>query len=120
MRVSLIKEFRFEASHRLNHLGPDHPCHNLHGHSYRVEVEVSGVVDTATGFLIDYGELKKLIGPIIDRLDHKHLNDIEDLQITTTEHLAKWLWDRIQPLLPILSRITVFETASSRCEYRGE
>lgn len=120
MKVRLSKQFFFEASHRLEHLGKDHPCYNLHGHSYRVEVEVYGDVDEKTGFLIDYADIKKAAGPIIDQLDHTHLNDIKGLELTTTEFIARWLWQRIQPDLPILSKIIIYETAKTRCEYAGD
>ena len=120
MKVRLSKDFRFEASHRLQHLPKEHPCHNMHGHSYRVEIEVYGEVDPATGFLVDYGEIKKAAQPAIEALDHSHLNDVEGLDITTTELLAKWLWDRIRPELVSLSKITVFETPTTKCVYEGE
>ena len=120
MKVRLSKQFFFEASHRLEHLGPEHPCYNLHGHSYRVEVEVYGDVAEKTGFLIDYADIKKIAQPIVDRLDHTHLNDVEDLKLTSTEFIARWLWERIQPNLSTLSKIIIYETAKTRCEYAGE
>lgn len=120
MKVRLSKMFRFEASHRLDHLPTEHPCHHLHGHSYKVEVEVYGEVNPETGFLIDYADIKRVVNPIVKQLDHKHLNDIDDLEMTSTEYIARWLWERIMPELPILSRITIFETGTSKCEYTGE
>ena len=120
MRVRLTKGFHFDASHRLDNLSEDHPCYHLHGHSYRVDVEVEGEVDAKTGFLIDYADIKKTVAPIIDQLDHKHLNDIAGLELTSTEYICAWLWARIKPQLPILSKITIYETGSSKCEYTGE
>ncbi len=120
MKVKLTKMFRFEASHCLDHLPKSHPCYKLHGHSYKIVVEVYGEVDTVTGFLIDYGDLKKIVQPIINRLDHKHLNEIEDLHYTSSEYLAKWLWDKIKPQISVLNRILVYETESTSCEYSGE
>ena len=120
MKVRLTKGFHFEASHRLDHLSTDHPCYNLHGHSYRVVIEVAGEVNPKTGFLIDYADIKKAVLPIIDQLDHKHLNDIEDLELTSTEYICAWLWRHIKPNLPILTKITIHETGSNSCEYTGE
>ncbi|UCC43759.1 MAG: 6-carboxytetrahydropterin synthase QueD [Candidatus Zixiibacteriota bacterium] len=120
LKVSLTTRFRFEASHRLEHLPASHPCHNLHGHSYEVGVEVSGEVDEATGFLIDYSDLARIAGPVVRQLDHKHLNDVEGLDITSSEHIARWLWVRIKEKLPILSKITIYETGDCSCEYSGE
>jgi 6-pyruvoyltetrahydropterin/6-carboxytetrahydropterin synthase len=120
MKVRLTKEFRFEASHRLAHLPEDHPCYRLHGHGYRVEIEVYGEVDPETGFLLDYGDLKKIVQPVIAQLDHHHLNDIDGIQTTSAEHIVFWLWQAIKPKLPLLSRIVLHETGSTSCEYRGE
>ena len=120
MIVKLTKNFSFEASHRLDHLPQDHACYNLHGHSYRVRVEVTGEVNEKTGFLLDYADLKKIIKPVIKQLDHKHLNDVAGLEITSTEHICRWLWERLKPNLPILSKITIFETDSTSCEYTGQ
>jgi 6-pyruvoyltetrahydropterin/6-carboxytetrahydropterin synthase len=52
-------------------------------------------------------------------LDHFYLNEIEGLSNPTAEMLAKWLWDRIKPALPLLAAIKVYETCTSECEYRG-
>lgn len=120
MKVRLSKEFRFEASHRLSHLPPDHPCYRLHGHSYKIEVEVYGPVNEQTGFLIDYADLKAVVDPVINELDHRHLNDIDGLPLPSSEHIARWLWEKIRPNLSIISRISVFETATTRCDYTGE
>jgi len=48
------------------------------------------------------------------------LNDIEGLQISTAENLSRWIWDKVKPQLPILTKIAVFETESTSCEYCGE
>ena len=117
MQVKLAKTFRFEAAHRVQQLPSQHPCHEMHGHGYRVVIEISGEVDETTGFLLDYGDVKKAVAPIIEKLDHSCLNDIEDLKFTTSEYLCRWLWDRIKPELPLLSKITIYETDTTSCEY---
>ncbi len=120
MKVALSQQFVFDASHQLTHLPKDHPCHNLHGHTYAVVVEVAGEVDNDSGFLIDYREIYRVVKPLIDQLDHRHLNDVAGLEKPTTEIIAKWLWDRIAPALPVLSKISISETPFTRCEYRGQ
>ncbi len=120
MKVRLTKEFRFDASHRLEQLPPEHPCHRLHGHGYRVEIEVYGEVDSKTGFLMDYGDLKRIVRPVIDQLDHQHLNDIPGIGTSSAEHIAHWLWLHLKPQIPQLSRIILHESDSSSCEYAGE
>lgn len=69
--MEICKEFTFEASHVLpHHKGK---CANLHGHSWKLTVYVRGPVDTETGMVVDYGDIKSSIQPIIDDLDHAHL-----------------------------------------------
>jgi len=69
--MEICKEFTFEASHVLpHHKGK---CSNLHGHSWKLTVYVRGPVDTETGMVVDYGDIKSSIQPIIDELDHAHL-----------------------------------------------
>ena len=120
MKVKLSVSFRFEASHKLSHLAPSHPCHNLHGHSYEAEVEVTGKVNPETGFLLDYADIRALLKPIISQLDHTHLNDVPGLEMPTTELIAQWLWQRIKVKLPVISKITIRETPFTCCEYWGE
>jgi len=120
MRVRLSKTFHFEAAHFLPTFPEGHKCRRLHGHSFRFEVVVEGEVDPAKGYLLDYGDIKKAADPIVRRLDHYHLNEIEGLENPTSEVLARWIWERLRPALPMLAAILVYETCSSSCEYRGE
>lgn len=117
--VELVKDFRFEAAHYLPRLPEGHKCRRMHGHSFRGEIAVRGPVDPHTGWLIDFGELKNVVRPIVDRLDHYLLNDIPGLDNPTSEVLARWLWKELEPKLPILYRVTVEETCTSRCNYFG-
>lgn len=119
MRATLVKRFTFEAAHLLPRMPAGHKCRRLHGHSYAVEVSVEGEVDPGTGLVIDYGEITAAVKPFVEQLDHFYLNEIEGLDNPTSEVLAKWLWDRIRPLLRGVVCITVAETCTARCEYRG-
>jgi 6-pyruvoyltetrahydropterin/6-carboxytetrahydropterin synthase len=119
MRVSLTKTFTFEAAHRLPTFPEGHKCRRLHGHSFRVEVHVSGDVPLERGYLVDYGEIKEAYEPVRSQLDHHYLNEIGGLENPTAENLAVWIWDRLAPRLPQLSRVVVHETCTSRCEYEG-
>ena len=119
MKVRLVREYRFEAAHRLPEVPAGHKCERLHGHSFRVEVAVEGDVDERTGWFIDYGKLDELWVPIDDALDHRYLNDVPGLENPTSEILARWIWRRLEPDVPVV-RITVFETCDARCEYEGE
>lgn len=121
MIVELTRTFRFEAAHRLTGVPEGHKCARLHGHSFKVDVTLRGPVDPVTGWLMDFGDIKKAIQPLIDRLDHYYLNEIEGLSNPTSEVLAGWLWERIEPALRgLLSTLTVHETCNAHCTYRGE
>jgi 6-pyruvoyltetrahydropterin/6-carboxytetrahydropterin synthase len=120
MTVTLSKTFHFEAAHDLPTFPEGHKCRRLHGHTFRFEVVVRGKVDPARGYLIDYGDIKRAVEPVVKRLDHYYLNEIEGLENPTSEMLAKWLFDHIKPVLTPLSAIVVYETCTSRCEYRWD
>ncbi len=119
MKIELRKTFQFEAAHKLPNVPADHKCARLHGHSFRVEVVVAGECDPHMGWLMDYSEISEAFKPLLDRLDHYYLNDIPGLENATSEMLAKWIWDRLKPQLPLLAEIAVAETCLSRCVYRG-
>jgi 6-pyruvoyltetrahydropterin/6-carboxytetrahydropterin synthase len=120
MKVELRKQFRFEAAHRLPKTPEGHKCRRLHGHSYRVTVEVSGECDPELGWLIDYADIKEAFQPLWEQLDHHYLNEVEGLENPTSEVLCKWIWDRLKPTLPLLSLVIVHETCTSTAHYRGE
>lgn len=117
--VELYKQFTFEAAHRLPNVPAGHKCARLHGHSFGVELRVSGPLDPALGWVMDFADIKAAFRPIHDQLDHHYLNEIPGLENPTSEVLAVWIWDRLKPTLPMLSAVIVRETCTSGCEYRG-
>ena len=119
MRVRLIKDFTFEAAHLLPRAPEGHKCRRLHGHSFRLEIAVEGEVDPETGWFLDYGVIASKVEPIRALLDHHYLNEVPGLENATSENLARWIWEKLRPALPSLTRITVHETCEARCEYEG-
>ena len=120
MEVELVKTFKFSAAHCLTSAPDGHKCRSLHGHSYRVDVHVTGRPDPHTGWVVDFGDIKRIIGDILDgQLDHRMLNDVPGLENSTSERLGQYLWDLIKPQLPGLSAITIWESQTSRCTVRG-
>lgn len=117
--MEIYKEFTFEAAHRLPHVPEGHKCGRLHGHTFYVRVYVASEVDSHSGWIMDFADLKTAFKPIYDRLDHYYLNEIEGLENPTSENLAKWIWQRLKPNLPELSRIEIKETCTSGCIYTG-
>jgi len=118
--MEIWKEFTFDAAHVLPNVPEGHKCRRLHGHTYRVRVFVRGEPEERIGWVMDFGDVKTAFQPILDRLDHYYLNDIEGLENPTAEVLARWIWQRLEPRLPLLSRIEIHETCTTGCSYEGD
>ena len=118
--MEIYKDFTFEAAHRLPNVPPGHKCSRLHGHSFQVSVHIDAPVGDTTGWVRDFADLGCAMKPVLERLDHYYLNEIEGLDNPTSEILARWIWERVLPSLPELSQIVVRETCTSGCVYRGE
>jgi len=117
--MKIYKQFTFEAAHRLPNVPEGHKCARLHGHSFHVEIHVSGPIGADSGWVMDFADLKTAFAPLHRVLDHNYLNDIPGLENPTSEHIARWIWDRLQPTLPSLSQIVVRETCTSGAIYEG-
>ena len=117
--MDIYKEFHFEAAHRLPNVPEGHKCARLHGHSFQVRIIVSGDVEEHAGWVMDFSNLKASFKPIYDQLDHYYLNDIAGLENPTSENIARWIWIKLKPDLPLLSAIEIRETCTSGCVYRG-
>lgn len=118
----LQKEFRFESSHFLpNH---DGKCRRLHGHSWLGTVYVQGdhlhpQGGPKGGMLIDYGDIKAALEPIVDMLDHHHLNYIPGLDNPTSENVARLVYTYLKdsPIGYALAAVKIEETCTARCLY---
>jgi 6-pyruvoyltetrahydropterin/6-carboxytetrahydropterin synthase len=122
--MEIFRDFTFEAAHRLPNVPAGHKCARLHGHSFTVEVHVSGPVDPELGWVIDFAEIKAAWKPLHAQLDHYYLNEVEGLANPTSENLAIWIWARLAPALEgppgvALAAVVVRETCTSACVYRG-
>ena len=117
MQITISKKFTFESAHSL----PLHDgkCKNLHGHSYGLEVFVSGPVISEgpkSGMVMDYADLSKMVKEkVIDVFDHQYLNDLVAFP-TTAENLAQEIFKILENAgLPVV-KIILNETASSSVE----
>lgn len=117
--AEIFKEFTFEAAHVLPNVPDGHKCGRLHGHSFRVALHVRGLVEPESGWLMDFAELNEQFEPFHRQLDHHYLNEIEGLENPTSENIARWIWDRLKPIVPQLSQVVVQETCTSGAIYRG-
>jgi len=118
--MEIYKAFHIEAAHKLPNVPAGHKCSRLHGHSFQVQIHVSGPVDARTGWIMDFAELKAAFAPLFETLDHHYLNDIPGLENPTSENLARWIWSKLKPTLPALSKVVIAETCTSGCIYTGE
>lgn len=117
----LSKQFRFDAAHTLDRSIQTASSRRIHGHSYRAEVAVRGQPDPKSGMIIDLGALEAAMEDARDALDHRFLDEINDLGAATMENLSRWIWDRLKPAIAPLHRVSVYrDSTSEACSYWGE
>lgn len=123
MVIKVTKSFTFDAAHFLpNHKGK---CAAMHGHTYRLEVTVirqNGLIDSGSdeGMVIDFYDLKGIVtAEVIDKLDHKVLNEVLSFR-TTAENMAAHIFsvlkDKLQSGGVIVEKIKLWETPDSYVE----
>ncbi len=107
------------AHHLLNYKGK---CENPHGHNWKVEVYAKGSELDKSNILIDFKVLKKKVNEIVDYLDHKDLNELEEFkgQSPSSEFIAKFIFTEAKKVIPQVSRVNVWETTTSRASYFEE
>ncbi|EQB18991.1 6-pyruvoyl trahydropterin synthase family protein [Sphingobium lactosutens] len=117
----LSKQFRFDAAHTLDRVIETESSRRIHGHSYRAEVFVRGLPDPTTGMVVDLGLLQRTMEGARDALDHRFLDEINDLGPATMENLSRWIWKRLSPVIGNLHKVTVYRDSSGEaCSYWGE
>jgi 6-pyruvoyltetrahydropterin/6-carboxytetrahydropterin synthase len=110
--TSVTRAFHFEAAHQLPwHEGK---CRHLHGHSYRLEVTVAGPIGPQ-GVVLDFADLRAAVErEVIDRYDHRYLNDLMDNP--TAELIAHEIWKTLAAAGLAVTRIRLWETTDSMVE----
>lgn len=120
MTFELTKQFRFEAAHTLSDTTYGEGSRRIHGHSYRAEIAVRGVPDHRSGMILDLGVLERKLLTTKEALDHRFLDEINDLGPATLENLSAWIWDKLSPVANGLCRVTVFrDSCDESCTYYG-
>ncbi|MBZ5672173.1 MAG: 6-carboxytetrahydropterin synthase QueD [Acidobacteriia bacterium] len=115
-------EYTFAAGHALR--GYKGKCENVHGHNYRVQVMVNGEQLDSTGLLMDFVDLRRGIKGLVERLDHRFLNDLApfDKVNPSAENLAKYFSDELEPQVRErglqVQAVTVWETDTTSATYR--
>jgi 6-pyruvoyltetrahydropterin/6-carboxytetrahydropterin synthase len=114
--MRLEVDFQFAAAHRLPRY--DGPCFRMHGHNYRFQVVIEGLVDPRSGMVADFGRVKEIVQEhVLLRADHRNLNDI--LENPTAENISRWIWQELAPHLPGLAEIRLWEIPDCCVVYRG-
>ena len=125
MKLTVIKRFEFEYAHYLP--GYNGPCRQLHGHRAELEVGVSAEINPKTGMVVDFKNLKGVVKQmVIDRLDHRCLNELEipgfPLDCPTAENTILWIVEQLQKAWAIsdieLTLVRLWETSGSWVEWR--
>ncbi|MDD4954510.1 MAG: 6-carboxytetrahydropterin synthase QueD [Candidatus Omnitrophica bacterium] len=111
----------FSAAHFLR--GYQGKCENLHGHNWKVEVLISSDKLDSCGMVVDFGELKKITGKILDELDHKHLNELPYFAQNnpSSENIACHIFNKLKAELrerARLEEVSVWETDNSCASYK--
>ena len=135
-KVYITRKMQFNAAHRLHNAKKSDEwntttfgkCNspNWHGHNYTLEITVAGEPNPDTGYVVDLGDLKKVVEDrVISKLDHSNLNlDVDFLEgvLPSSENLAIQIWKQIEPHLPAgtLHSVRLRETDNNSAEYRGE
>lgn len=117
LKKSICRSFKFDAAHLLP--GYEGKCQNLHGHTWKVEVVVTGRHPLSyESMVMDFGELKKLVEKyILEQLDHGYINDV--LKVPTAENLSEYIYQHLFTVLPsgvLLERVRVWESPDSWAE----
>ncbi|MFC7684976.1 6-carboxytetrahydropterin synthase QueD [Ureibacillus sp. GCM10028918] len=125
-RVLVSKEFTFDAAHHLHNY--EGKCKNLHGHTYRAILGISGYTDER-GLVIDFSDIKEIWKQKIEiDLDHRYLNETLPSMNTTAENIVVWIYEKLSQALLQLQEandlrvefVRLYETPTSYAEVRRE
>lgn len=131
--ITISKQYSFDAAHQLENSTYDSAtnadvfgkCAALHGHTYTLEVELSGDVRSTTGMVLNYFDLDRIVKPIVEQLDHQFLNEVFDGMITTAENMVleigSWVNEAILSQAPgvWVRRVTLQETPKTKAVWHN-
>lgn len=108
--MTVFIEDSFDSAHWLPNVPDGHKCKALHGHTYKIRIEVTGSVGKNTGWVVDYAVVKTAWMLIKEEIDHKCLNDIPGLENSTCERVAELIFDRMFNAVRGVSGVELRET----------
>ncbi len=114
---SLKIQGSFSSAHNLREYKGK--CEDLHGHNWIVEMVVKSDKLDKIGMVLDFKYLKKELNAVLERLDHKYLNQLAFFKKVnpTSENIAKYIYDQLKPVVAQISSITIWENATSSATY---
>lgn len=113
----ISKAVFFEAAHFMGGKPEGHPYRSVHGHSFRLEATVAGIVKPGEQWVEDFSHLTATLEATAAKLDHKLLNEIEGLEVPTLERICLWAAADLGKTLPGLARVAVARPSlNERCE----
>ena len=116
--MTVFRNFRFHAARYLPNLDDNHICKKMHGHTFNLTVHITGPVNKNDGFVIDFFDVDTIVNnTIISKIDHKVLNDIDDLSNPTSENLTKWIWIELRKPLKLAGLLTRDSRTVERKKY---
>lgn len=121
-QFEIFKRFTFDAAHHLaSNVPAGHRCAKLHGHSFEVEVYIRGSAEPQEGgWVMDFQDFEAALEPLRAELDHNYLNEIPGLEVPTMENISRWIWQRLAPQFPNLSRVILRRGSFGEgCVYYG-
>ncbi len=118
--VEIAYSFGFDAAHRFATTPRGHKYSGIHGHSFQCQVTLRGTPRAPHGFVADLATVERICLSLRKQLDHTLLNEINDLQSPSLEHLSLWIWQRLERKLPGLARVAVRrDSLGQSCSYSG-
>ena len=113
----ITKAVHFEAAHFMGGKPEGHPYRNMHGHSFRLEATVAGVVKPGEQWVEDFSNLTACLNATAEKLDHRLLNEIDGLEVPTLERICLWVAEDLSEALPGLKRVAIARPSlNERCE----
>ncbi|NHK28716.1 6-carboxytetrahydropterin synthase QueD [Parvularcula flava] len=116
--MRIAKSVTFDAAHYLSLASDERPYSRMHGHSFRLTVELEGEPDPVTGWVEDFGDINDALSDIHEQLDHRLLNEIEGLSVPTLENICMWVADKLKARFAGLARVVVERPSNGEaCTY---
>ena len=96
-----------------------HKYNKIHGHSYELIIHLNKNLIADEDWIMDFEEIEKFVLPLIKKIDHNLLNEIEGLENPTSENLAKWFWNNLKQKIPYIFKIEINRPRIGGCIFDG-